>query len=198
MRLGDEILPLVERGSETPRRFRGRRSFCASRYRPGESLGTAFARLYARIFAEWGVIVLDASDGELDRVAEPMFRAAIERADELDAALLARGKALEAAGYHQQVKVTSLVGVALYHAAGRAHADSPPRQRRRRGVRDRRRLRGRETLASRTAQPHQFHSGTIQPQCPVASHHSGLSAAHACLHGRRCRGRLFRAGRSGL
>ena len=32
--------------------------------------------------------------------------AAIERAAELDDALLARGKELEAAGYHQQVKVT--------------------------------------------------------------------------------------------
>ena len=31
----------------------------------------------------------------------------IERASELDEALLARGKAIEAAGYHQQVKVTS-------------------------------------------------------------------------------------------
>ena len=51
--------------------------------------------------------MLDASDGELDRVAQPIFRAAIERADELDAALSARGKALEAGGYHQQVKVTS-------------------------------------------------------------------------------------------
>ena len=72
---------------------------------PVNRLGTAFARLYARIFGEWGVIVLDASDGELDRVAEPVFRAAIERADDLDEALQARGKALEAAGYHQQVKV---------------------------------------------------------------------------------------------
>jgi bacillithiol biosynthesis cysteine-adding enzyme BshC len=36
-----------------------------------------------------------------------LFRAAIQRASELDEALLARGKALEAAGYHQQVKVTS-------------------------------------------------------------------------------------------
>ena len=53
------------------------------------------------------MIILDASDGELDRVAEPIFRAAIERAEELDAALLERGKALEAAGYHQQVKVTT-------------------------------------------------------------------------------------------
>jgi bacillithiol biosynthesis cysteine-adding enzyme BshC len=35
-----------------------------------------------------------------------MYQAAIERAAALDDALLARGKELEAAGYHQQVKVT--------------------------------------------------------------------------------------------
>src|SRR5207302_10731509 len=37
---------------------------------------------------------------------EPIFHAAIDRAAALDDALLARGKALESAGYHQQVKVT--------------------------------------------------------------------------------------------
>jgi bacillithiol synthase len=75
-------------------------------YRPGENMGSAFARLFARIFAEWGVIILDASDPELQKVAAPIYRAAIERADALDDALLARGKELESAGYHQQVKVT--------------------------------------------------------------------------------------------
>jgi bacillithiol synthase len=39
-------------------------------------------------------------------MAEPIYRAAIERTAEIDEALLARGKDLEAAGYHQQVKVT--------------------------------------------------------------------------------------------
>lgn len=75
-------------------------------YRPGEALGIAFARLCARIFAEWGVILLDASDVELAEVAAPIYRAAIERSEELTTSLLERGKALEAAGYHQQVKVT--------------------------------------------------------------------------------------------
>lgn len=75
-------------------------------YRPGETLGSAFARLFARLFAEWGVLLLDPADREFHEVARPLFRAAIERASELDEALLARGKALEAAGYHQQVKVT--------------------------------------------------------------------------------------------
>lgn len=74
-------------------------------YVPGASLGAAFASFYARIFAEWGVILLDASDPELAKIAEPMYRASVEHSEELAKALLERGKALEAAGYHQQVKV---------------------------------------------------------------------------------------------
>jgi bacillithiol synthase len=76
-------------------------------YRPGESLGSAFGLLFARLFADWGVILLDPADKEFHNLAKPLFRAAIERASELDEALLARGKAIESAGYHQQVKVTS-------------------------------------------------------------------------------------------
>lgn len=106
VRLGDEILPVVEQVASLLGDSEATK-FLRESYRPGETLGTAFARLYTRIFAEWGVILLDASDAELHRVAEPIYRAAIERAEELDAALLARGEALEAAGYHQQVKVTS-------------------------------------------------------------------------------------------
>jgi len=80
--------------------------FLRDAYRPEENLGSAFARLFTRLFANWGVILLDASDRELHAIAEPIYRAAIERTAELDDALLARGKELEAAGYHQQVKVT--------------------------------------------------------------------------------------------
>ena len=76
-------------------------------YRRGETLGSGFARLFARLFAEWGVILLDPADKEFHDLAKPLFRAAIEQSSELDEALLARGKALEAAGYHQQVKVTA-------------------------------------------------------------------------------------------
>jgi len=80
--------------------------FLRESYRSGESLGSAFARLFGRLFAEWGVIQVDASHPELHAIVEPIFRAAIDGAAELDDALLARGKALESAGYHQQVKVT--------------------------------------------------------------------------------------------
>jgi len=105
VRLGDEILPAVEEAasllgdSEISQ-------FLRESYRPGETLGTAFARLYARLFNQWGVILLDASDAEMHRVAAPIYRAAVERSEDLDAALLARGQAIEKAGYYQQVKVT--------------------------------------------------------------------------------------------
>jgi bacillithiol synthase len=75
-------------------------------YRAGETYGSAFARLFSRVFADWGVILLDANDPELNRAAEPMYRAAVEAAAELDQKLLARGKELEASGYDQQVRIT--------------------------------------------------------------------------------------------
>jgi len=105
VRFGDEINPVVEQAAALLGDTEASQVLRDS-YRPGESLGTAFARLYARIFADWGVILLDPSDPEFDRVAQPIYRAAIERADELAASLLDRGRQLEAAGYHQQVKVT--------------------------------------------------------------------------------------------
>jgi bacillithiol synthase len=105
VRLGDEIRAVVQEAVRLLEE--GEAAECLrDTYRPGETLGTAFARLYTRIFAEWGVIVLNASDAELSRVAKPMYRAAVERSEELSGALLRRGEALEKAGYHQQVKVT--------------------------------------------------------------------------------------------
>lgn len=103
--LGDEIHSVVQEAVKLLGEGEAAQ-FLSDTYRAGESLGTAFARLYTRVFAEWGVIVLDASDPELSRVAEPIYRAAVERAEELSTALLQRGEALEKAGYHQQVKVT--------------------------------------------------------------------------------------------
>jgi bacillithiol biosynthesis cysteine-adding enzyme BshC len=105
VRLGQEIGPVVEQAVALLGESEAAQ-FLKECYRPGETLGSAFARLYARIFADWGVILLDASDPELGRISVPMYRAAVERAAELSDALLKQGAALEGAGYHQQVKVT--------------------------------------------------------------------------------------------
>jgi bacillithiol synthase len=77
-------------------------------YQPGETLGSAFAKLFAALVGRWGVVMLDASDPELHTLAQPIYRAAIERAEELDQALLERGRELLSSGYHDQVKVTEL------------------------------------------------------------------------------------------
>jgi bacillithiol biosynthesis cysteine-adding enzyme BshC len=76
-------------------------------YRPGETFGTAFAKLFARIFASFGVIILDGSDPELDQIAAPLYREMVERSPELNHALLQRDEQLHAAGYHRQVRITS-------------------------------------------------------------------------------------------
>ena len=105
VQFGPEIEPLVEEAIT----LLGESEFSAllrQCYRPGETMGSAFARLFTRLFADWGVILLDAADPELHQLAAPIYRAAIESAADLDDALLARGQALESAGYHQQVKVT--------------------------------------------------------------------------------------------
>ncbi|HJS99651.1 MAG TPA: bacillithiol biosynthesis cysteine-adding enzyme BshC [Terriglobales bacterium] len=75
-------------------------------YQPGETLGSAFAKLFASLVGRWGVVMLDASDPGLHVLARSIYRAAIERAEELDQALLQRDRELLSSGYHEQVKVT--------------------------------------------------------------------------------------------
>jgi bacillithiol biosynthesis cysteine-adding enzyme BshC len=102
---GPEIEPLVEAAAGLLGDSEATH-FLRESYRPGENFGSSFARLFSRLFAERGVVLLDASDPELHQITQPIYHAAIERAAGLDDALLARGRELEAAGYHQQVKVT--------------------------------------------------------------------------------------------
>lgn len=72
-------------------------------YRP--TLGGAFARFMTAIFAEQGLIVMDAAGRDFHLLGASTLRFALEHAEELEQALLVRGRELEAAGYHAQVKV---------------------------------------------------------------------------------------------
>ncbi len=76
-------------------------------YTPGATLASAFGRLLTRIFAEHGLIVMDAASREFHAMGASVLQAALERADELEDALLVRSQDLEAAGYHAQVLVTA-------------------------------------------------------------------------------------------
>ena len=102
--LDDSITPLVERAAELLGASDATNALVGA-YRPGRTFAQAFADFYSKIFAAQGLLIVDATGRDIHRLGAPVLRAAIERADELHAALIERGRALEAAGYHQQVTV---------------------------------------------------------------------------------------------
>ena len=69
----------------------------------------------SKVFAAQGLLVLDASGREFHRMGAPVLRAALERADELHAALVERNGELEAAGYHAQVAVGAQSSLLFLH-----------------------------------------------------------------------------------
>ncbi len=97
----DSIVPLADQ----VRAISGSAGALVEEYKPGRTFAQGFAHFYATAFAAQGLLVLDASGREFHRLGAPVLRAAIERADELHAALLERNRALEAAGYQVQVAV---------------------------------------------------------------------------------------------
>lgn len=76
-------------------------------YGAQETYGSAFGKLFARLFAEQGLILLDPLDARLHRIAGEVLRRAVEERDALSEALLVRGKELDKAGFAAQVKVTA-------------------------------------------------------------------------------------------
>jgi len=83
-------------------------------YTPDATFGDAFARMFASLFAKHGLIMLDPSDPEFNRLAAPIYRETIVRSGELNEALQARSRELETAGYHAQVLVEQDSGL-LFH-----------------------------------------------------------------------------------
>jgi len=102
--LDDSITPLVEQAWELLGYSDAMEALEAA-YKPGRSFAQAFAEFYSKVFAAQGLLVLDAGSRAFHRMGAPVLRAALERADELHAALLERNRELEIAGYHAQVAV---------------------------------------------------------------------------------------------
>jgi len=104
IRFGEEIEPLVAQAAELSGPEMA--DVLRAAYRPGASFGDAFGRLFAHIFRDAGVILLDASGAGLHEVAAPLYGEALQRSAELYARLAARGEALRERGFHEQVKVS--------------------------------------------------------------------------------------------
>jgi bacillithiol biosynthesis cysteine-adding enzyme BshC len=92
----------------------------------GPTFGGAFARLMARLFAEHGLIVMDAAGRDFHELGKGTLRYAIEHADELQGALQVRTVELESAGFHAQVLVNA--GASLLFLVTDTEAGVPERQ----------------------------------------------------------------------
>jgi bacillithiol biosynthesis cysteine-adding enzyme BshC len=109
VKLGSEVAGLTKSASEllTGAGIESVAKFLQESYTPEETYGCAFGKLFARVFAEYGLILVDPLDARLHRIAAPVYLKALMDRDELSAKLLERGKELEAAGVDPQVKVTA-------------------------------------------------------------------------------------------
>ena len=69
------------------------------------TLASGMGRLLSHVFAEQGLVVMDAAGRPFHELGKAVLRGALENAEDLEAALLERSAELERAGYHAQVKV---------------------------------------------------------------------------------------------
>jgi len=74
-------------------------------YRPGSTMGKAFAELLRQLLAQYDVLQVDPMLPVFRSLAGPAIRAAVESAPELNGEILERNRELAAAGYHAQVHV---------------------------------------------------------------------------------------------
>jgi bacillithiol biosynthesis cysteine-adding enzyme BshC len=124
--LGAEILELVDRaaGMLSGPDADWLAQVLRESYTPQDTYGSAFGKLFARLFRKWGLILLDPLDEKLHRVAGPVLRDALLQRDEVNELLLQRGRELERAGYPAQVKVTNRSTVLFSMEDGRREAIS--------------------------------------------------------------------------
>jgi bacillithiol biosynthesis cysteine-adding enzyme BshC len=86
-------------------------------YKPEETYGSAFGKLFARLFAQHGLVLMDPLDAGLHKIAAPLYQHALADRDALNEKLLQRGKELDRAGFEVQVKVTAR-STLLFRLAG--------------------------------------------------------------------------------
>jgi bacillithiol biosynthesis cysteine-adding enzyme BshC len=92
--------------------------FLTESYRSNETYGSAFGKLFTRLFAPHGLILMDPLDPGMHQVAAPLYQHALAERDALNEKLLQRGKELDRAGYDAQVKVTSRSTLLFYMGGG--------------------------------------------------------------------------------
>jgi bacillithiol biosynthesis cysteine-adding enzyme BshC len=107
--LGAQVEPLAQEAAEllTNQGSDLLAQYLFESYRPEETYGNAFGKLFARLFAQHGLILMDPLDEGLHKVAAPLYQHALAERDALNEKLLQRGKDLDRAGFDAQVKVAA-------------------------------------------------------------------------------------------
>jgi bacillithiol biosynthesis cysteine-adding enzyme BshC len=122
--LGAQVAEMVDQASRILTAAGG--EFVAGIFRESygaqETYGSSFGKLFARLFAEQGLILLDPLDARLHQAGEEVLRRAVEEREELNEALLSRGKELDKAGFDPQVKVVARSTLIFGMEKGRRHA----------------------------------------------------------------------------
>ena len=116
--LGAQIEPLVQEAAELLLNQGSDllAQYLTESYGPEETYGSAFGKLFARLFAQHGLILMDPLDAGLHKIAAPLYQHALADRDGLNEKLLQRGKDLDRAGFDVQVKVTAR-STLLFHLA---------------------------------------------------------------------------------
>jgi bacillithiol synthase len=134
----------------------------ATAYRKGETFGSAFAKFYAQIFAELGIVLLDPLDADVHKLARPLFRSALDKAEQINQALAKRGEELATAGYHAQVNVTPSHTLCFYLEDGaRDGARTPIRHEGAEFVIGQRRISREELLREAEGEPERFSANVL-------------------------------------
>jgi bacillithiol synthase len=96
------------------------REILQSSYRVGASPVDAFARMLAKLFDGTGLVIANPLHPDLRKLAEPTLADAVRENLKVRSAVLARGRALVEAGYHEQVKVDeNFTGIFGYRGKSR-------------------------------------------------------------------------------
>ncbi len=86
-------------------------------YRPGATLGSAFAGLMNQLFEDSGLIFLNPNDAELKKLLKPVFAKEVSAVTKTSQLVIERSAELEE-HYHAQIKAKSL-NLFMFHKGGR-------------------------------------------------------------------------------
>jgi bacillithiol biosynthesis cysteine-adding enzyme BshC len=118
--LGAEVESLTREAAELLEKEGGDllAQYLMESYKAQETYGSAFGKLFTRLFAQQGLILMDPLGEGLHKVAASLYQHALAERDLLNEKLLQRAKELDRAGFAAQVKVTSKSTLLFYFGDG--------------------------------------------------------------------------------